>query len=296
MAIHIERAPGEFILHVIQSKQKSEERWYVLHVELSKLSDATFNDKKHLPIIFGMLDAAFASISPRCFLCDNKDVIIIFDQLSLKTLEATTLNLQAFFQTDPLFQGADLGGLTYENSPLISFYDSKVNLDSFLPLLANMIEQGKKASAEKVTAKLTDFPINQEILTKSIEQRLGREKLRLMCVVDQRMVQTLFSGAFAKDYDVVVVSDAPAAIDKYAFFAPDLIFIDINMPIFDGYQLLERVVGMDPKAFPVMLTGDSAMNQVQKAIAIGAKGYVVKPFTKVQIEKYIDIYKAQHPK
>jgi two-component system, chemotaxis family, chemotaxis protein CheY len=71
-----------------------------------------------------------------------------------------------------------------------------------------------------------------------------------------------------------------------------LILSDINMPQMDGLQLLARIKEMDHlKSVPViMITTEGGQGRVMEAVALGATGYVRKPFTAEQIkEKLVGI-------
>lgn len=61
---------------------------------------------------------------------------------------------------------------------------------------------------------------------------------------------------------------------------PDLILMDWNMPVLDGFQVLQ-MLGKDNryKAIPIiMLTSESDDANREKALSAGAKGYITKPF------------------
>ena len=59
---------------------------------------------------------------------------------------------------------------------------------------------------------------------------------------------------------------------------PDLITMDISMPEMDGISATRRILGMDPAARIVMVSGNGQAEMVSDAIKSGAKGYVLKPF------------------
>ena len=72
---------------------------------------------------------------------------------------------------------------------------------------------------------------------------------------------------------------------------PDLILMDWNMPVLDGFQVLQ-LLHKDQRyeAIPViMLTSESDDTNREKALEAGAKGYITKPFTP---EGLIDIIQA----
>ncbi len=67
-------------------------------------------------------------------------------------------------------------------------------------------------------------------------------------------------------------------IKKYKELRPDIVTMDITMPVMSGIQALKEIVSFDPKAKVVMV---SAMGQevlVKEAVLAGAKSFVVKPF------------------
>lgn len=58
----------------------------------------------------------------------------------------------------------------------------------------------------------------------------------------------------------------------------DLIITDVNMPILDGFDLVNSVRKLDQKTPIVFLTTESAQERKDKAKGMGAQGWMVKPF------------------
>ena len=82
-------------------------------------------------------------------------------------------------------------------------------------------------------------------------------------------------------YDMVEAHDGAEGVAKAAEHKPDLILMDIQMPVMDGYEATRRIKA-DPalKSIPIVavtsyaLSGDEA-----KTRAAGCEGYVAKPFS-----------------
>jgi two-component system chemotaxis response regulator CheY len=74
-----------------------------------------------------------------------------------------------------------------------------------------------------------------------------------------------------------------AATTNTAF---DLIFSDINMPVMDGLEFIEKrkQEGLAPNVPVVMITTEGSTPMVMRALAAGAKGYICKPFTTDQVK------------
>ena len=68
------------------------------------------------------------------------------------------------------------------------------------------------------------------------------------------------------------------AVTQYEALQPDLVLLDITMPHLDGIGALKEILAIDPKARVVMCSAISEQRMIVKAVQLGAKDYVVKPF------------------
>lgn len=68
----------------------------------------------------------------------------------------------------------------------------------------------------------------------------------------------------------------------------DLIITDVNMPVMDGFVLVDTVRKLDQKTPIVFLTTESAQERKDKAKGMGAQGWMVKPFAP---ERLVDVTK-----
>jgi two-component system chemotaxis response regulator CheY len=67
-------------------------------------------------------------------------------------------------------------------------------------------------------------------------------------------------------------------LHRYREVKPDLVLLDIVMPVLDGISTLERLIKMDPRARVVMCSALGQEELIVHAIRLGAKDFVVKPF------------------
>lgn len=90
------------------------------------------------------------------------------------------------------------------------------------------------------------------------------------------MLKTLFQTA---GYDVVAEAEnGRDAIDKYEQYQPDLMTMDITMPVMDGIQAVREIISQFPQAKILMCSAMGQQQMVMDAIKAGAKGFIVKPF------------------
>lgn len=86
--------------------------------------------------------------------------------------------------------------------------------------------------------------------------------------------------------DLLCLNDPFEAVEAFVRFDPHLVLLDLMMPGIDGYQLLEAFRRQTkPDAFrPVLvLTADTTVDARRRALALGAKDFVGKPFDIVEI-------------
>lgn len=86
--------------------------------------------------------------------------------------------------------------------------------------------------------------------------------------------------------DLHCLTDPTEALEAFARLSPDLVLLDLMMPEVDGFQLLEAFARHDrPDEFrPVLvLTADTTLPARRRALSLGAKDFVSKPFDVVEI-------------
>lgn len=86
--------------------------------------------------------------------------------------------------------------------------------------------------------------------------------------------------------DLHCLTNSTQALEAFARLSPDLILLDLMMPEVDGFQLLEAFARHDrPDEFrPVLvLTADTTLPARRRALSLGAKDFVSKPFDVVEI-------------
>ncbi len=68
----------------------------------------------------------------------------------------------------------------------------------------------------------------------------------------------------------------------------DILFADLKMPEMDGLELIERVLAIDPKVAVVLFTGFPTVETAVRALKIGAKDYLTKPFSSARLREVME--------
>lgn len=86
--------------------------------------------------------------------------------------------------------------------------------------------------------------------------------------------------------DIHCLTDSSLALETYIELQPDLVLLDLMMPEIDGFQLLEafsRHDAADDFRPILVLTADTTVQARRKALALGAKDFVAKPFDVIEV-------------
>lgn len=113
----------------------------------------------------------------------------------------------------------------------------------------------------------------------------------LLLVDDDPVMQSFVSRLLAPDYDVAVVGEAEAAIERLRQHRPDTILLDLNLPETDGHALLERLQSSDDlEEIPVMvLSGRDGSDERVTSLRLGAQDHLNKPFNPEELQERLSL-------
>jgi len=100
-----------------------------------------------------------------------------------------------------------------------------------------------------------------------------------MIVDDEPGVRALLHDTLSiAGYETVEANDGMSALTLLRTNKPALMIIDINMPLMDGFELVERLRKNNDQTPVLMLTAREDKSDVARGLKIGADDYVIKPF------------------
>jgi len=101
----------------------------------------------------------------------------------------------------------------------------------------------------------------------------------IMIVDDEPGVRALLRDTLSiAGFEVVEANDGMAALTLLRSNKPVLMVIDINMPLMDGFELVERMRSTNDLTPVLMLTAREDKSDIARGLKIGADDYVTKPF------------------
>jgi two-component system, chemotaxis family, chemotaxis protein CheY len=88
-----------------------------------------------------------------------------------------------------------------------------------------------------------------------------------------------FIGLVLRVFDnprILEAANGAEAVELYKLHQPDLVLLDVNMPILDGVQALAQIKAFDPDSVVVMLTSLANRQTVEECVRLGAADYIRK--------------------
>jgi CheY-like chemotaxis protein len=115
--------------------------------------------------------------------------------------------------------------------------------------------------------------------------------MQTILVVDDNAVSRELMRAILKgpDRNIIEAGDGREALARIAEARPDLVLLDIHMPVLDGFGVL-RELRADPglrSLRVIAVTANAMQGEREKALAAGFDGYVTKPVSAVEIRELL---------
>ena len=119
---------------------------------------------------------------------------------------------------------------------------------------------------------------------------MNSDKPRIMYVEDEADIREIAEFALEDEgFDLLICASGEAALQQVSAFSPDLILLDVMMPLMDGpstLKLLRELPGHSTTAV-VFLTAKVQPNEVEAYMALGALAVIAKPFDPMALPEQI---------
>ena len=105
--------------------------------------------------------------------------------------------------------------------------------------------------------------------------------MKKILIADDAMFMRLSLKSMLERHGFEIVGEAEngeEAIEKYKLLKPDIVTLDITMPVMDGLEALKQIKNFDQNAKVIMISSMGQETIVREAVVSGALGFIVKPF------------------
>jgi two-component system chemotaxis response regulator CheY len=195
-----------------------------------------------------------------------------------------------------LFTDNDVVMVAHAGKPEQQELAQKIYWEMAKPLPAGFTEMGMLAGGFYNHQKLADHKFlsakrfeayhamtDEHKVTSIFLRRERRDDPKVMIIEDDRFTAAYTANILGHKYDLVIARNGEEGIISYIEHAPDVVFLDIHLPGLNGLETLQAIRAVDPKAYVVMLSVDSAKDSIVQSTANGASKFLKKPFSKQRL-------------
>lgn len=140
------------------------------------------------------------------------------------------------------------------------------------------------------------IPFSDTTLVESLQA-----KLDILLVEDNpvnMLLATTFLNKIVPNATVVKANNGAEALEKFQEKRPDIVFMDIQMPVMNGYETATaiRKIEVGPNPIPIIaLTAGTVVGEKEKCLEAGMSDYITKPVLKATIQKMITKWVLENP-
>ena len=112
---------------------------------------------------------------------------------------------------------------------------------------------------------------------------------KILIVDDSRISRSIIKKCIGNDagYEFCEAENGLDGLEKYRSFSPDIVFLDLTMPVMDGRTFLKEIKKKDMNAKIIVCTADIQKKSLEEAFQLGAESIVKKPPTKETVQAAI---------
>ena len=111
----------------------------------------------------------------------------------------------------------------------------------------------------------------------------------VLVVDDSAFMRNLLKQLLDGEHDVVgEAENGVEAVELYRELNPDVVTMDVVMPIRNGIEATTEIKDIDPGSSVIMCTSVGQEEKMREAVEAGADGYITKPFQKPNVLQAID--------
>jgi two-component system, chemotaxis family, chemotaxis protein CheY len=102
---------------------------------------------------------------------------------------------------------------------------------------------------------------------------------KILIVDDSPVARKMLKNSIPKDkgYEIFEATNGQEGVTKYEELKPDLVFMDLTMPVLDGYKATAKIMELDKNAIIIVTTADIQPKSISNVMELGAFTLLKKP-------------------
>ena len=115
--------------------------------------------------------------------------------------------------------------------------------------------------------------------------------IKKILIIDDSIVARMgLKKAIPKDvsYEFSEAVDGADGVEKFKTVAPDVVFLDLTMPVMTGFQALDEIMKIDKKAVVIVVTADIQKKTIDRVLEAGALLVISKPPSQEEIRSALE--------
>lgn len=283
--IIIDRDAEKQLLQALKHGASEQANMGIIHFCFAAQDPPAFDLLSRLP---QLLRQEISDKNPRIFCC-GPDTWILAENSYAREAHKLAIAVANIFNIAIIKDNFGFYELREHGTRIISQLESKLELEAqkLLAEEALVKKQTALAQLERRRQDILSIETDSTTRTSICDKRKGRDQLSIMVIEDDAFSRRLVEKILARDHLLTLLGSTELALPTYRHTAPDILFLDINLPDVSGHELLEKIMQLDPEAYVVMLSGNADRDNITEAMKRGAKGFIAKPFTAEKLQQYI---------
>lgn len=180
-------------------------------------------------------------------------------------------------------------GYELELEPVYAYENQQVTGTIYeIPVYVDEKQVSILVAVDGVSA-MGDTPVDLSSKTEEyVMQEIGKKSVMIVddSKMSRRMLQEIIEDA---GYQVVFqATNGAEAVEAYKNYQPDMVTMDITMPVMDGIEALTQIKEYDERAKVIMVTAAGQQQKIIEALKIGAEQFITKPFEREEVIKGLE--------
>lgn len=223
------------------------------------------------------------------YVCEEGEIFLLTQIASLKDCKKTLLAISGALGVHPVERMGALYDTAAQSFPIVMMLEKRIHdrREEEENLLRQQAEEQAANHAARKRKQILDQGVRHDAAQIAALRRQRSEPV-LIIIEDDAFSRRLVENVLQKQYVMHGLESGQNALSTYAILAPDILFLDINLPDVTGHELLERIMALDPSAYVVMISGNADKANILQAMERGAVGFVAKPFSREKLFQYIE--------